>query len=145
MSNEEYFFKPIEMRLIRARARKMQLDAPKAFWRWSNRHLREKCNGCGPEGWCREIRELASDLLSMYSPAFAIHDIDYSIHEVDRKTADKRMLKNMRKIWRSTYSWCGIFTTQGRWARAVIKPIYLAVRAGGASAWEQGAGEDEQK
>ena len=75
--------------------------------------------------------------LSRYAPSFAIHDADYDTHEITRKEADKRMRRNMLKIWSKDFGFWRWFSFAGIFNRVIVIPgVYSAVRQYGEHAWK---------
>lgn len=126
----------IQIRKIRIAAVHYDLVASDTFWRTSEDALRPVCNGCGPECMSRSGRGHLTGLLSRYAPAYAIHDVDYEEHKITRREADKRMLKNMIKIWRKDFGFWRWFSFAGIFNRVVVIPSsYSAVHQFGEAAW----------
>lgn len=125
---------------LRCSARHYELDAGDYFWSSKPITLTRICNGAGPESWSEISRSIMTNnpFMKRYESAFAIHDTDYEYKYCTKKQADKRFLKNMLKIWKRDFRWKAYLTISGLLELRTIIACYLAVRAGGQSAWENG-------
>lgn len=129
---------------LRASARHYKLTAPDEFWSKSTFVLCDVCNGAGPERWSEDKRKALTEALSIYETAFAIHDVDYRYHVTTQKAADKRLYKNMIKIWRKNFGIWRWLSKAGRIERLVVIPaIYAAVILGGNQAWEESENNEQ--
>lgn len=130
-------YNEIQIRKLRIAAGHYDLEAPDKFWNSEYTVLSSVCNGCGPECMRKDSRESLTEIISRYAPAFAIHDVDYEIHNMTRTQADKRMRKNMIKIWRKDFGFWRWLSFAGIFNRVVVIPtVYAAVRHYGNSAWK---------
>ncbi len=127
-----------EMRAIRYLAKGHGLDAANGFWHTGLRNLCRICNGCGPERWNKTARKLATGVLKIYEPAFAIHDYDYDKKRIPQKQADKRLKANMLKIWRHEFGIFRWLTARGRFNRLVVIPAaYASLAIAGSKAYNE--------
>ena len=126
----------IQIRKLRIAAAHYDLDASDNFWNADNVKLTHVCNGCGPDCMSRSGRAHLTALLKRYAPVYAIHDVDYEEQKITRKDADRRMRKNMIKIWRKDFGFWRWFSFAGIFNRVIIIPSsYSAVRQFGEHAW----------
>lgn len=130
-------YNEVQIQKIMITAVHYDLDGSNLFWRSSCHLLSKVCNGCGPDCLSKSSRAHLTGMLSRYAAAYAIHDVDYESHELSRKSADRRMRKNMIKIWRKDFGFWRWFSFAGIFNRVVVIPsVYSAVRQFGESAWK---------
>ena len=123
-------YNEIQIRKLMIAAVHYDLDGSNLFWRSSCHLLSKVCNGCGPDCISKSSRAHLTGMLSRYAAAYAIHDVDY-------ESADRRMRKNMIKIWRKDFGFWRWFSFAGIFNRVVVIPsVYSAVRQFGESAWK---------
>lgn len=146
MSDEtKTFYTAKEINQLRTTAQYFKLDAPQEFWEKTATTLKKYCNGAGPERWDDLKRKALTSALKSYEAAFAIHDVDYEYKVVTQKQADKRLKKNMVKIWRKNFGIWRWFSKAGRVERLIVIPsVYAAVALAGSQAWKESE-EDESK
>lgn len=146
MSDENKpFYTTKEINQLRTAAQHFKLDAPQEFWEKTAATLKKYCNGAGPERWNDLKRKALTSALKAYEAAFAIHDVDYEYQVVNQKQADKRLKKNMVKIWRKNFGIWRWFSKAGRVERLIVIPsVYAAVALAGSQAWKESI-EDESK
>ena len=126
-----------QIRKLRITAVHYNLVASDTFWNDTEDLLVHICNGCGPECMSKAGRSHLTNLLSRYSAAYAIHDVDYEEHMISRKDADKRMRRNMIRIWRRDFGFWRWLSLAGIFNRVVvISSSYSAVRQFGEQAWK---------
>lgn len=131
------FYTAKEINELRSAAQFYKLDAPTEFWRRVASELKYVCNGAGPDRWSELKRRALTDALKMYEPAFAIHDVEYEYRLGTQRKSDRRLKKNMIKIWRKNFGLWRWFSRAGRIERLVVIPtVYAAVAIGGGQAWE---------
>lgn len=132
------FYTDEEIAAIRLTAQHYGLEASERFFTQPTETLKLSLNGCGPARWSNSKRKALTDALKRYETCFAVHDDDYSApHIVSRKDADKRLKRNMLKVWKKDFGFWRWFSRAGRIERLVIIPtIYNTVMIGGAEAWE---------
>ena len=132
------FYTDYEIEKLRLDARHYNLDASDRFFTDSLCSMKMKLNGCGPARWSDTKRKALTDALKRYEVCYAVHDDDYSApHIVSRKQADKRLKRNMLKVWKKDFGFWRWFSRAGRIERLVIIPtIYNTVVLGGKEAWE---------
>lgn len=125
-----------EIRGLRHQVEFYCLDVPDGFFRISLRNLKKIYNGAGSEAMSEFKRQILTEYLRPYECAFIVHDTEYTIG-TPRKEADRRMLKNMLKIFRKIH---GIFwfANKAAWLDLCfgIFPAYFAVRLFGDKAFE---------
>ena len=132
------FYSVEDIYRLRITAQHYGLDASERFFTANPELLRLSLNGCGPAYWNNDKRKSLTDALKRYEATFAVHDDDYSPpHLITRKQADKRLKRNMLKVWKKDFGFWRWFSRAGRIERLVIIPtIYNAVVLGGKEAWE---------
>lgn len=136
MSNQP-FYRAIEINQLRTAAQHYKLDAPMVFWTKTADELKYVCNGAGPDRWGEIKRQALTKALKLYESAFAIHDVEYEYRIGTQALSDKRLKKNMIKIWRKNFGIWRWLSRAGRIERLVVIPaIYAAVAIGGGQAWE---------
>lgn len=123
---------------LRLAAKHYNLDASERFFTANPELLRLSLNGCGPARWSVSKRKALTDALKRYEATFAVHDDDYSPpHIMTRKQADKRLKRNMIKVWKKDFGFWRWFSYAGLIERFfVIRTIYNVVMLGGKEAWE---------
>ena len=114
------FYTSKQINELRASAQHFKLDAPEEFWETPASVLNKVCNGAGPDRWTELKRKALTSALKLYEPAFAIHDVEYEYQLGTQKKADKRMKKNMVKIWRKSFGIWRWFSKAGRIERLVV-------------------------
>lgn len=131
------FYTAKEINRIRTSCQHYKLDAPMEFWTTVADELRYVCNGAGPDRWSEVKRRALTQALRPYEPAFAIHDVEYEYHIGTQRTSDKRLRKNMLRIWKKNFGFWRWFSV-GAWIERfkVIPFVFLAVTVGGGQAWE---------
>ena len=130
-------YNEIQIKKLRIAAAHYDLEASDMFWQCSEHKLKSVCNGCGPDCMSKSERSHLTHLLHRYAPAYAIHDVDYEEHSITRKESDKRMCKNMLKIWRKDFGFWRWLSFAGIFNRVVVIPSsYSAVRQFGQQAWK---------
>lgn len=132
------FYTAKQINELRTAAQHYTLSAPSVFWQKTADELKYACNGAGPERWSEVKRRALTGALKQYEAAFAIHDVDFEYHIGSVKYANKRLRKNMLKIWRKNFGVFRWFKRSARVERLVVIPvIYAAVAIGGTEAWEE--------
>ena len=135
--NNVPFYTAHEINHLRTAAQYYKLDAPAEFWHKVADELKYVCNGAGPDRWSEIKRRAMTAALKPYESAFAIHDVEYEYRIGTQRISDKRLRKNMLKIWRKNFGFWRWFSRAGRVERLVIIPaVYAAVAIGGGQAWE---------
>lgn len=131
------FYTAKQINELRTAAKYYKLDAPSAFWNKTAVELKKCCNGAGTDNWSENKRKALTAALKPYEAAVAIHDTDYEYQEIGKAEADKRLKKNMLKIWRKNYGFWRWLNRGARIERMIIIPaVYAAVVLGGDTAWE---------
>lgn len=137
------FYSQEEMENIRTLATYYDLDAEPLF-ALPLTYLCKVCNGAGEERWSDVKRKALTFALRRYEPAFAVHDADY-VMQVGKLKADKRLLKNMKKIWAKDFGFWRWFRPSARVERRVIIPaVFAAVALCGNEAYTE-AGEQKKE
>ena len=130
----KYFYSIEQIAALRQQVEALALDVPDGFYSLTLRKLQKFCNGCGAEYFPAIVRDALSAYSERYAPAFMAHDTDYEFG-TDRATADRRMLKNMWKIFRHHFGfWWFANKSAILELFLIIIPAYLAVRIGGGKA-----------
>ena len=138
----EPFYTAHEINELRSAAQFYNLEAPAEYWRIVADELKYICNGAGPDRWSELKRRALTSALKIYEPAFAIHDVEYEYRIGTQQKSDKRLKKNMIKIWRKNFGLWRWFSRAGRIERLVVIPtVYTAVAIGGGQAWEDAGDE----
>lgn len=136
--NKTPFYTSVEINQLRTSCQHYKLEAPIEFWTKTADELKYVCNGAGPDRWSEIKRRALTKALKIYEPSFAIHDVEYEYKIGTQKISDKRLKKNMVKIWRKNFGFWRWFSRAGRIERLVIIPaVYAAVAIGGGQAWEE--------
>lgn len=134
------FYTAKEINELRTSCQHYKLDAPIEFWTKTADELKYACNGAGPDRWSAIKRRALTQALKPYEAAFAIHDVEYEYHIGTQRKSDRRLRKNMLKIWRKNFGFWRWFSRAGRVERLVIIPaVFVAVAIGGGEAWKEGA------
>lgn len=132
------FYTAHEINHLRTAAQYYKLDAPAEFWQKVADELKYACNGAGPDRWSEIKRRALTNALKPYEAAFAIHDVEYEYKIGNQRVSDKRLRKNMIKIWRKNFGFWRWFSRAGRIERLVVIPsVYAAVAIGGSQAWKE--------
>lgn len=131
------FYTAREINNLRTAAQYYTLDAPAEFWQKVADELKYVCNGAGPDRWSEVKRRALTGALKQYEAAFAIHDVEYEYRIGSQRKSDKRLRKNMLKIWRKNFGFWRWFSI-GAWIERfkVIPFVFIAVTVGGGQAWE---------
>lgn len=106
----------MEPRKLRRLGRRYRLQAPQDFWTGSEVWLKHVANGIGPDRWPEERRHAIRDILAEIAGTdfadaavvcAAIHDVEYheGKTEADRKAADDRFGRNLRRCARALHPW----------------------------------------
>ena len=135
---EKPFYTAKQINELRTSCQHYKLDAPMEFWTKTADELKLACNGAGPDRWSEIKRRALTGALKQYEPAFAIHDVEYEYHIGNQKIADKRLLRNMRRIWRKDFGmfrWLSLPALIERFK--VIPFVYAAVALAGGQAWKE--------
>ena len=136
--SQPQFYTAKEINEIRASCQHYKLDAPIEFWTMVADKLKYVCNGAGPDRWSEVKRRALTSALKLYEPAFAIHDVEYEYQIGTQRKSDKRLKRNMLKIWRKNFGFWRWFSRAGRIERLVVIPtVYAAVAIGGGQAWKE--------
>ena len=109
------------------------LEAHPSYWSATPEERAGVCNGCGPAGWKAAL--VPDSLLGLpIDDCCGAHDWDYDIGktEADRKRADRRLLRNVRR----KIACAGWRHWLGRQIGALI--YYRAVRRFGETAFWEG-------
>ena len=137
MTNKIPFYSAKQINQLRTAAQHYKLTAPFTFWTKTADELKFVCNGAGPDRWSELKRRALTCALKPYEPAFAIHDVEYEYRIGSQKISDRRLKKNMVRIWRKNFGFWRWFSRAGRIERLVVIPtVYAAVAIGGGQAWE---------
>lgn len=132
----ETFYSIEEMENLRNLASYYELDGVETLYAVPLSYLCRVCNGAGVECWSDIKRKALTFALRRYETAVLIHDVDYST-QIGRHTADMRLLRNMRKIWKKDFGIFRWFRPSARIERRVIIPaVFAAVAIAGGSAYE---------
>lgn len=134
---EPQFYTAVEFNNLRSKAQQYRLLAPNIFWTKTADALVVACNGAGPDRWDINKRKALTSALKLYETAFAIHDIEYHYGTDSRSNADKRLYKNMLKIWRKTFGSLRWFRPKAWVERFKIIPVVFSVVTAGEQAWEE--------
>lgn len=135
---EKPFYTAKQINELRTSCQHYKLDAPIEFWTKVADELKLACNGAGPDRWSEVKRKALTEALKPYEPAFAIHDVEYEYHIGTQKKSDKRLKKNMVKIWRKNFGFWRWFSRAGRVERLIVIPtVYAAVALAGGQAWKE--------
>lgn len=145
MDKEVPFYSVKEVNKLRLAAQYYELDAPVEYWRATGEELQKACNGAGPDRWSHNKRRAVTAALDLYEPAYTIHDVEYEYLIGTQKTSDKRLKRNMIKIWKKHFGWRRWITLRGIRERIRVIPfVYAAVAIGGGQAWEEAKYDDEK-
>jgi hypothetical protein len=82
------------------------LDTPVGFKELTIAYIAENYNGAGPDWMPDDMRHIITWLLSLFEPAFLIHDMEFSASNRTEKgfnAANVRMWRNIRKIINCEY------------------------------------------
>lgn len=121
----------------RAFARAHGLSAHDAFLYAPEEDLRKICNGIGAESWEKAKRAALTAAFKKYEVPAMLHDVDYEL-QVGKKYADRRFLKNMKKLCRQEFGWWRYwFSPIAKAEKVVIYALYAAVALGGGDAYEE--------
>lgn len=143
MGEEKPFYTEQEITDLQIAAKFYKLDAT-TFLAMPPSFLQKVCNGIGAERFSDKKRKAMTWALKRYEVAAAIHDLDYFL-QVGQEKADKRLLHNMKKIWKKDFGILRFFRPTARIELRVIIPmVYGAVALCGEPAYEQ-AGEDKKE
>ena len=116
------------------------LDATPGFWNASEIRIREVYNGAGPDWMSGWERKILTAFLSIFKPAFVIHDFDFDVSDRTEKKfheVNLRMFTNMKKILDMEYPFKKLWLWPIRarwWVR--MNAAYNAVEKFGMSAWK---------
>lgn len=116
-----------------------ELEVTDEFQKCKEEELEYIYNGAGPDWLPAWGREVLSDFLKLFAPAFIVHDFDYSRSDKTLKSfheANNRMLRNMKKILDTEYPFSMVWTwrTRARWYLR-MKAAFNACEEFGESAW----------
>lgn len=142
MTNKIPFYTARQINQLRTAAQHYKLTAPAEFWMKTADVLKYVCNGAGPDRWSEIKRRALTHALKPYEAAFAIHDVEYEYRIGTQRKSDKRLKKNMIKIWRKNFGFWRWFSI-GAWIERfkVIPFVFIAVTLRGGQAWEDSANE----
>jgi len=95
-------------------------------------------NGCGPDWMPEKMREVLTELLTFFEPAFMLHDVEFNFSDRSRAgfaAANERLYRNCSKLIGEKLSW---WNTPVRKAVYHLRAweIYCACRELGWSAWD---------
>ena len=132
------FYTPRQIDQLRTACQFYELTAPAEFWTKTADELSKVCNGAGPDRWSELKRRALTCALKPYEPAFAIHDVEYEYRIGSQKISDRRLKKNMVRIWRKNFGFWRFFSI-GAWIERfkVIPFVFIAVTVRGGRAWEK--------
>lgn len=137
MTKPKYFYTAKKINELRTEAQFYKLDAPKDFWQKTATELRKVCNGAGAESWNENKRKALTAAIKTYEACIAIHDVDYFYQIGTRELSDKRLKRNMLKVWAKKYGFWRWLNRGARVERLIVIPgVYAAVAIGGQDAWE---------
>jgi hypothetical protein len=137
MTKAQFFYTAKQINNLRVEAQFYKLDAPREFWSKTANELRKVCNGAGAESWSENKRKALTAAIKPYESCIAVHDVDYYYQIGSRDYADKRLKKNMLRVWRKKYGVWRWFNRGARIERLIVIPgVYAAVALGGQDAWE---------
>jgi hypothetical protein len=108
--------------------RRYRLDTAVAFKDTSLNTQLETYNGCGADWQPDWLRDLQTMHFHFFESAFVIHDWDFRWLPKDRKSfniANKRLLRNCKKIIRKEIAWWRFIERHRRLVQA--REIYFAV------------------
>jgi len=103
---------------LRALAQMVGLDEPDIFKQQTDAQLQQIYNGCGPDWMPEAMRNVLTDLLEFFEPAFLIHDVEYQFADRTRAgfdAANQRLYDNCKKLINAELSW---------WREPVRKACY---------------------
>lgn len=132
------FYTTKEINQLRTAAQHYKLDAPRKFWTTVADELKYVCNGAGPDRWSEIKRRALTAALKPYESAFAIHDVEYEYRIGTQRISDKRLRKNMIRIWKKNFGFWRWFCIAAWIERFKVIPfVFVAVTVGGGQAWEE--------
>ena len=94
-------FQVLKVKRLLAQIDEYGLDTPAGFKELTIAYIAENYNGAGPDWLPKKERNILTWLLSLFEPAFLIHDMEYSASNRTIKgfiAANSRMWRNIRKI-----------------------------------------------
>lgn len=142
-TEKKYFYTAEEMADLQIAAKFYKLDA-KVFLTMPPEFLIKVCNGIGAERFSDLKRKAMTLALKRYEACAAIHDLDYFL-QVGQKKADKRLLKNMKKVWKKDFGILRFFRPTARIEKRVVIPaVFAAVALCGDKAYTE-AGEQKKQ
>ena len=94
-------FKILKTKRLLAQIDEYELDAPAGFGELTVDYIADNYNGAGPDWMPDDMRHVITWLLSLFEPAFLIHDMEFSASNRTTKgfiAANSRMWRNISKI-----------------------------------------------
>jgi len=94
-------FQVLKVKRLLSQIDEYGLDVPDGFNELTLDYIVDNYNGAGPDWMPEEMRDILTWLLSIFEPAFLIHDMEYSASNRTAKgfiAANSRMWRNIRKI-----------------------------------------------
>lgn len=138
-------YTPEEADALRARAKRLGLEADASFWTASAELLSRVLNGIGPDWFPDWLRELITANQGRFAMAAAIHDWAFYLSVGDRDefhAANWQFLRNCRRVVRATVpAWRWI---KRREMMIDADLLYGAVCAGGWPGYAAGAYKAEE-
>ena len=129
---------------LRVAAVHFSLSAPTEFWNLPASEMVTICNGVGPAGWFKGIREKLTHLAGDYSVVAAIHDVQQEFKIGTNKAASRIFLHNSLKIWALRHGFKG-FMILSAWVEiALALAAFLALYFFGDKYWEASKNDDTQ-
>jgi hypothetical protein len=132
-------FKILKTKRLLAQIDEYELDAPAGFGELTVDYIADNYNGAGPDWMPDDMRHVITWLLSLFEPAFLIHDMEFSASNRTTKgfiAANSRMWRNISKIINYEYPLCNPFCWIDRvkwYLRGAA--AYRACKRFGWSAW----------
>jgi len=99
-------FQVLKVKQLLSQIDECNLDVPIGFRELTMDYIADNYNGAGPDWMPEDMRYILTWLLSLFEPAFLIHDMEYSASNRTEKgfnAANDRMWSNIRKIINKEY------------------------------------------
>lgn len=121
---------------LRVAAVHFSLEAPTEFWNLPAEQMIKICNGIGPAGWIKGIREKLTRLAGDYAVVAAIHDVQQEFKIGTNKAASRIFLHNSLKIWALRHGIKGFMILSAWVELALSVAAFLALYFWGDKYWE---------
>jgi hypothetical protein len=132
-------YKILKAKRLLAQIDEYGLDVPVGFSELTIAYIAENYNGAGPDWMPEKQRGVITWLLSIFEPAFLIHDMEFAASNHTERgfaAANNRMWRNIRKIINEDYPLSNPLCWVDRcrwWARG--RTAYIACAKFGRLAW----------